>query len=67
MTVSGLQLVQDAKRACRRGDKDACRRVQVIRRFLERAREERRDISATLFCQKGEPFLVQKEVFGPWH
>ena len=37
------------------------------RRFLERTREERRDISATFFRQKGEPFLVQKQVFGTWH
>ncbi len=65
--VNRHQAWRDAKQACRRGDKDACRRVQVIRRFLERAREERRDISATLFRQKGEPFLVQKQVSVPWH
>lgn len=40
LTVAGLQLVQDAREACNRGEKDACRRLQLIQRFLERIRKE---------------------------
>ena len=40
LTVAGLQLVQDAREACNRGDKDACRRLELIQRFLERIRKE---------------------------
>jgi len=36
MTMTGLQLVQDTRDACGRGDLDACRRLDLIKRFLER-------------------------------
>ena len=39
---------------------------RLIRSFLERAREERRDINPTISRQKGESFLDQKEVSVPW-
>lgn len=38
MTVTGLQLVQDTREACARGDLQACGRLELIRGFLERIR-----------------------------
>jgi len=35
MTVTGLQLVQDAREACARGDLGACKRLGLIKGFLE--------------------------------
>lgn len=35
MTTTGLQLVQDAREACARGDPEACKRLELIRRFLK--------------------------------
>jgi predicted methyltransferase MtxX (methanogen marker protein 4) len=40
MTMTGLQLVQDTREACARGDLEACGRLQLVKRFLERARKE---------------------------
>ena len=38
MTMTGLQLVQDAREACARGDLGACKRLELIKGFLERIR-----------------------------
>ena len=40
ITMTGLQLVQDTREACTRGDLGACGRLQLIKRFLERVRKE---------------------------
>jgi len=36
MTMTGLQLVRDAREACAQGDPEACRRLALITGFLER-------------------------------
>ena len=41
MTMTGLQLVQDTREACSRGDPQACKRLELIRDFLERIRPKR--------------------------
>jgi len=38
MTVTGLQLVRDAREACAGGDPEACKRLELINRFLARIR-----------------------------
>lgn len=38
MTITGLQLVQDTREACARGDLRACERLGLIKGFLERIR-----------------------------
>jgi hypothetical protein len=38
MTMTGLQLVRDTREACVRGDLEACKRLELIRGFLERIR-----------------------------
>jgi hypothetical protein len=38
MTMTGLQLVQDTREACARGDPQACKRLELIGGFLERIR-----------------------------
>ncbi len=40
ITMAGLQLVQDTREACARGDLGACERLELIKRFLERVRKE---------------------------
>lgn len=35
MTTTGLQLVQDARQACAQGDPNACRRMELIERFIQ--------------------------------
>lgn len=40
LAATGLQLIQDAGEACVRGDIQACRRLELIDRFLERARRQ---------------------------
>lgn len=37
MTMTGLQLVQDARQACAQGDPKACGRMELIERFIQGA------------------------------